>query len=45
MTWQKADLKYFALTKIEGDFVKKLGAQIVAKIAKILGIDVEKLLK
>ena len=35
---RKAELKYSTLAKIEGDFVKKPGVQIVAKIAKALGV-------
>jgi hypothetical protein len=31
--------------KIEGDFVKKPGVQMVVKIAKALGVSVEDLLK
>lgn len=31
---KKADLKYSTLAKIEGDFVKKPGVQLMAKIAK-----------
>ena len=42
---RKADLKYSTLAKIEGDFVKKPGVQMVAKIAKVLGVAVEDLLK
>ncbi len=42
---RKAELKYSTLAKIEGDFVKKPGIQMVAKIAKVLGVSVEELLK
>jgi len=42
---KKAELKYSTLAKIEGDFVKKPGVQMVAKIAKVLGVSVEDLLK
>jgi len=42
---RKAELKYSTLAKIEGDFVKKPGVQMVAKIAKVLGVSVEDLLK
>ena len=42
---RKADLKYSTLAKIEGDFVKKPGVQMIAKIAKVLGVSVEDLLK
>lgn len=34
-----------ASAKIEGDFVKKPGVQMIAKIAKALGVSVEELLK
>lgn len=34
-----------SLTKIEGDFVQKPSVQTVAKIAKVLGVSVEDLLK
>lgn len=42
---RKSGLKYSTLAKIEGDFVKKPGVQMVAKIAKALGVSVEDLLK
>ena len=42
---RKADLKYSTLAKIEGDFVTKPGVQMVAKIAKVLGVSIEKLIK
>jgi len=42
---RKAELKYSTLAKVEGDFVKKPGVQMVAKIAKVLGVSVEDLLK
>lgn len=42
---KKADLKYSTLAKIEGDFVKKPGVQMIAKIAKALGVSMEELLK
>ncbi len=41
---KKANVKYSTLTKIEGDVVKKPSVQIVAKIAKALGIPIEELL-
>ncbi|WP_028845389.1 helix-turn-helix domain-containing protein [Thermodesulfovibrio thiophilus] len=41
----KAGLKYSTLAKIEGDFVKKPGVQLIAKIAKALGVAIEDLLK
>lgn len=42
---KKAELKYSTLAKIEGDFVKKPGVQMIAKIAKALNISMEDLLK
>jgi transcriptional regulator with XRE-family HTH domain len=42
---KKAELKYSTLAKIEGDFVKKPGVQMIAKIAKALGVSMEDLLK
>ena len=42
---RRAELKYSTLAKIEGDFVTKPGVQMVAKIAKVLGVSVEDLLK
>ena len=42
---RKAELKYSTLAKIEGDFVTKPGVQMVAKIAKALGVFMEDLLK
>ena len=42
---RRAELKYSTLAKIEGDFVTKPGVQMVAKIAKALGVSVEDLLK
>ncbi len=42
---RKAELKYSTLAKIEGGFVKKSGVQMIAKIAKVLGVSVEDLLK
>ena len=42
---RKAELKYSTLAKIEGDFVKKPGVQLMAKIAKTLGVTIEDLLK
>jgi len=42
---RKAELKYSTLAKIEGDFVTKPGVQMIAKIAKVLGVSVEDLLK
>jgi len=42
---RKAELKYSTLAKIEGDFVTKPGVQMIAKIAKALGVFMEDLLK
>ena len=42
---RKADLKYSTLAKIDGDFVTKPGVQMVAKIAKVLGVSIEELIK
>jgi transcriptional regulator with XRE-family HTH domain len=42
---RKAELKYSTLAKIEGDFVTKPGVQMIAKIAKALGVSMEELLK
>ena len=42
---KKAELKYSTLAKIEGDFVKKPGVQLMAKIAKALNVSIEDLLK
>ncbi|KKU82549.1 MAG: Helix-turn-helix domain protein [Candidatus Amesbacteria bacterium GW2011_GWC2_47_8] len=42
---RKAGLKYSTLAKIEGDFVTKPGVQMIAKIAKALGVSVEDILK
>jgi len=42
---RKAELKYSTLAKIEGDFVTKPGVQMIAKIAKVLGVSMEDLLK
>ena len=42
---RKAELKYSTLAKIEGDFVKKPGVQLMAKVAKVLGVSIEDLLK
>ena len=41
---RKAELKYSTLAKIEGDFVKKPGVQMMAKIAKALSVSIEDLL-
>jgi len=42
---KKSGLKYSTLAKIEGDFVKKPGVQMVAKIAKSFGVSIEELIK
>ena len=42
---RKAELKYSTLAKIEGYFVTKPGVQMIAKIAKALGVSMEDLLK
>ena len=42
---RKAELKYSTLAKIEGDFVKKPGVQMIAKIARALGVSMEDLIK
>lgn len=42
---RKSGVKYTTLTKIEGNFVKKPSVQTVAKIAKALGVSIEKLIK
>ena len=42
---KKSGLKYSTLAKIEGDFVKKPGVQMVAKIAKALSVSIEELLQ
>jgi len=42
---RKAELKYSTLAKIEGNFVKKPGVQLMAKIAKALDVSIEDLIK
>jgi transcriptional regulator with XRE-family HTH domain len=42
---RKAEIKYSTLAKIEGDFVKKPGVQMIAKIAKALSVPMEDLLR
>jgi transcriptional regulator with XRE-family HTH domain len=42
---RKAEIKYSTLAKIEGDFVKKPGVQMIAKIANVLHVSIEELLK
>jgi len=39
------DNVYSTLAKIEGDFVTKPGVQMIAKIAKALGVSIEDLLR
>ena len=42
---KKAEIKYSTLAKIEGDFVQKPGVQMIAKIARVLEVPMEDLLK
>jgi transcriptional regulator with XRE-family HTH domain len=42
---RKSSVKHTTLTKIEGDFVQKPSVQVIAKIAKALGVAMEDLLK
>jgi len=42
---KKANINYSTLTKIEGGVVKKPSVQIVAKIAKGLGVSIEDLME
>ena len=42
---RKSSVKHTTLTKIEDDFVKKPSVQVIAKIAKTLGVSIEDLLK
>ena len=42
---RKSGVKHTTLTKIEGDFVQKPSVQVIAKIAKALGVQMEDLLK
>lgn len=42
---KKTGLKYSTFAKIEGGFVKKPGVQMVAAIAKALGVSIEDLIK
>jgi len=41
---KKTGLKYSTFAKIEGGFVKKPGVQMVAAIAKALGVSIEDLI-
>ena len=42
---RKSGVKHTTITKIEGDFVQKTSVQIIAKIAKALGVPMEDLVK
>lgn len=42
---RNSGVKHTTLTKIEGDFVQKPSVQVIAKIAKALGVSIEDLLK
>lgn len=42
---RKSGVKHTTLTKIEGNFVKKPSVQMIAKIAKALGVSIEELIK
>jgi len=42
---KKADIKYTTLTKVESGVVNKPSVQIMAKIAKALGVNIEDLLE
>jgi len=42
---QKSGVKYTTLTKIETGVIKKPSVILVAKIAKVLGVSIEDLLK
>ena len=42
---RKSGVKHATLTKIEGDFVQKTSVQVIVKIAKALGVQMEDLLK
>ncbi len=41
----RTGIEYSTLAKIEGDLVKKPGVQMIAKIARVLGVPMEDLLK
>ncbi len=41
----KTGIKYLTLAKIEGDFVKKSDVQLMAKIAKGLGVSIDDLMR
>ena len=42
---RKSGVKHTTRTKIEGDFVQKPSVQVIAKIAKALGVSIEDLIK
>ena len=42
---KKADIKYTTLMKVESGTVNKPSVQTMAKIAKALGVSIEKLIK
>ena len=42
---QKSGVKYTTLTKIETGVIKKPSVVLVAKIAKVLGVSIEELIK
>jgi transcriptional regulator with XRE-family HTH domain len=42
---RKSGVEHTTFTKIEGDFVKKPSVQVIAKIAKALGVPMEDLIK
>jgi len=42
---KKADIKYTTLTKVESGTVNKPSVQTMAKIAKVLGVSIEELIK
>ncbi len=42
---QKSGVKYTTLTKIESGVIQKPSVVLVAKIAKVLGVSIEDLLK
>lgn len=45
MKQRESDAKHTILAKFKGDFVKKLGVQMVEKIAKTLDVNIEELIK
>ena len=42
---KKADIKYTTLMKVESGTVNKPSVQTMAKIAKVLGVSIEELIK